>query len=107
MSDGRLFTMELDAEGGGTAVFEVDGDAGSDLELAAGGVAVRARASLSEALDQVRPVLARVVETTRDLGPEEVEIQFGLKMGGETGVIIAKGTAEVNFAVRLVWHRSA
>ncbi|MEV7372993.1 CU044_2847 family protein [Streptomyces sp. NPDC090301] len=109
MSDGQLFTMALDAEGGDTAVFEVDGDfGGSDLELAAGGDVVgRARVSLSQALDQVRPVLARVVETTRDLGPEEVEIEFGLKMGGETGVIIAKGTAEVNFAIRLVWHRSA
>ncbi|MFB7106702.1 CU044_2847 family protein [Streptomyces hydrogenans] len=108
VSDGQLFTMALDAEGSDTAVFEVDGEfGGSDLELAAGGdVVARARVSLSEALDQVRPVLARVVETTRDLGPEEVEIQFGLKMGGETGVIIAKGTAEVNFAVRLVWHRS-
>ncbi|ARX88508.1 hypothetical protein SMD44_07995 [Streptomyces alboflavus] len=26
-------------------------------------------------------------------------------MGGETGVIIAKGTAEVNFTVRLTWNR--
>ncbi|GLX50746.1 hypothetical protein Shyhy01_36960 [Streptomyces hygroscopicus subsp. hygroscopicus] len=109
VGDGRLVTMALDEDGKDIAVFEVDGDlAGSDLELAAGGDLVgRARASVSEALDQVRPVLARVVETTRDLGPQEVEIQFGLKMGGETGVIIAKGTAEVNFAVRMVWRRPA
>ncbi|MFJ4800568.1 MULTISPECIES: CU044_2847 family protein [Streptomyces] len=107
--EGQLVTMALDGEGKDIAVFEVDGDlTGSDLELAAGGDLVgRARVSVSEALDQVRPVLARVVETTRDLGPQEVEIQFGLKMGGETGVIIAKGTAEVNFAVRMVWRRPA
>ncbi|MCE3029411.1 CU044_2847 family protein [Streptomyces sp. CMSTAAHL-2] len=109
MGEGQLVTMALDGEGKDIAVFEVDGDlTGSDLELAAGGDLVgRARVSVSEALDQVRPVLARVVETTRDLGPQEVEIQFGLKMGGETGLIIAKGTAEVNFAVRMVWRRPA
>ncbi|GAA2479023.1 hypothetical protein GCM10023100_70930 [Actinocorallia cavernae] len=109
VGEGQLVTMALDGEGKDIAVFEVDGDlTGSDLELAAGGDLVgRARVSVSEALDQVRPVLARVVETTRDLGPQEVEIQFGLKMGGETGVIIAKGTAEVNFAVRMVWRRPA
>jgi hypothetical protein len=109
MGDGQLLAMALDSDGSDTAVFEVDGGlADTDLELAAGGDVVgRARVSLSEALDQVRPVLARVVGATRDLGPDEVEIQFGLKMGGETGVIIAKGTAEVNFAVRMVWHRTA
>ncbi|MFF4985451.1 CU044_2847 family protein [Streptomyces sp. NPDC001046] len=108
MREGQLFTMALDNGSGETAVFEVDADqAGSDLELAAGGdIVARARISVSEALDHVRPVLARVVDATRDLGPQEVEIQFGLKMGGEAGVIIAKGTAEVNFAVRMVWHQA-
>ncbi|KUF20340.1 hypothetical protein AT728_40380 [Streptomyces silvensis] len=91
------------------AVFEVDVDvdpSAGDLDLAAGGgVAARARVSLDEALDQVRPTLSRVAETLRELGPDTAELEFGLKMGGETGVIIAKGTAEVNFSVRLTWNR--
>ncbi|MEU6488310.1 CU044_2847 family protein [Streptomyces sp. NPDC046887] len=109
MEDAQLLTMPMDSDGSGTVVFEVDGGLGSsDLELAAGGDVVgRARVSLSEALDHVRPVLTRVIDATRDLGPDEVEVQFGLKMGGETGVIIAKGSAEVNFAVRMVWQRPA
>ncbi|WJV44609.1 CU044_2847 family protein [Streptomyces flavofungini] len=88
-------------------MFEVDVDAdATDLELAAGGgVVARARVSLEEALDQVKPTLARVADTLRELGPDEAELEFGLKMGGETGVIIAKGTAEVNFTVRLTWNR--
>lgn len=102
----------MDLGDGGTAapvVFEVDEKlvSESDLELAAaGGLAGRARVSVREALDQVRPTLAEVARTVRELAPDEAEIEFGLKMGGETGVVVAKGTAEVNFAVRLVWHRS-
>lgn len=103
---GQLFTMTLENGSDGTAVFEVDGDmADTDLELAAGeSVAARARVSLHDALEQVKPTLSRVAETVRELKPDEAEIEFGLKMGGETGVIIAKGTTEVNFAVRLVWN---
>ncbi|MEL3946352.1 MULTISPECIES: CU044_2847 family protein [Streptomyces] len=99
--------MRLDDAGEGAAVFEVDVDAdATDLELAAGGgVVARARVSLDEALDQVKPTLARVADTLRELGPDAAELEFGLKMGGETGVIIAKGTAEVNFTVRLTWNR--
>ncbi len=106
---GQLIAMALEDGGEETAVvFEVDGDlAGSDLELAAGdGLVGRARVSVQDALDQVKPTLAKVARTVRELGPDEAEIEFGLKMGGETGVIVAKGTAEVNFAVRLVWHRA-
>jgi hypothetical protein len=32
-------------------------------------------------------------------------VEFGLKIGGEAGVIIAKGTAEVNFTVRVSWKQ--
>ncbi|NUK50379.1 hypothetical protein HRW14_08760 [Streptomyces lunaelactis] len=102
--------MTVETGSDGAAVFEVDATlVGDDLELAAGesGVVSRARVSVDEALQQVRPVLSRVAETVRELGPDEAEVQFGLKMGGETGVIVAKGTAEVNFAVRLVWKRAS
>lgn len=104
---GRLFEMPLDDSGTERAVFEIDDDLmGTDLELAAGdGAIARARVSVHDALNQVRPTLSRVAEAVRELKPDEAEIAFGLKMGGETGVIISKGTAEVNFTVRLVWNR--
>jgi hypothetical protein len=33
-------------------------------------------------------------------------VQFGLKVGGETGVIVAKGTAEANFTITLAWKHT-
>ncbi|WP_149181648.1 CU044_2847 family protein [Streptomyces sp. TRM49041] len=102
----ELITIELGDGSQGAAVFEVDDDlVGADLERVPGeAVVARARMSLQEAMDQLGPTLSKVFQTIRRLGPHEAELEFGLKMGGETGVIVAKGTADVNFAVRLVWR---
>lgn len=103
----QLITIEVGDGEDGTAVFEVDDDL---LPVEPEGfpgesVAARARVSLQEALDQLGPALAKVFDTLRRLGPEEAAVDFGLKVGGEGGVVVAKGTAEVNFAVHLVWRR--
>lgn len=103
----ELIAVTLDDDDA-AVVFETESELiGSDLELAAGdaGVVARARVSLEEALSQVRPALSQVVDTVREMKPDEAEITFGLKVGGDTTVIIAKGTAEVNFAVKLKWVR--
>ena len=77
-----------------------------DLVLAApeaGQLAARAQITLEEALRKLKPSLQKIVHLLKELAPEETVIEFGLKIGGETGVIIAKGTAEVNFTVRMSW----
>lgn len=88
-------------------VFEVEGDeVPGDLVLASpepGWVAARAQLTLDEALANLKPSLQKFVHLLKELSPDSTEIEFGLKMGGETGVIIAKGTAEVNFVVRMSW----
>ncbi|QHF92677.1 hypothetical protein DEH18_00740 [Streptomyces sp. NHF165] len=104
----ELISVPMEEGETSAVIFEVDSDLlGDDLDLASGqgGVIARARVSLDEALAQVRPALTRVVETVRHVAPDETEIEFGLKVGGDTTVIIAKGTAEVNFAVRLKWTK--
>jgi hypothetical protein len=98
------------AVGGGlddVVVFEVDrGEVADDLVLASsepGKVAARARLTLEDALTSLKPSLAKIVHVLREIAPDEATVEFGLKMGGETGVIIAKGTAEVNFKVCMSW----
>jgi hypothetical protein len=94
-------------DGADVVVFEVDrSDIPEDLVLASaepGKVAARARTTVEEALAGVKPSLVRIVHMLREVIPGETTVQFGLKMGGETGMIIAKGTAEVNFAVTMSW----
>lgn len=67
----------------------------------------RAKVSLDEALTKLKPSLQRIARTLKELSPDEAEVEFGLKIGGETGVIVAKGTAEVNFVVRITWKSAS
>ena len=95
-------------DGDGLLVFEADrGEVPGDLVLAApdepGKVTDRVRLTLEEALGKLKPSLHKIVHALNEISPDETTVEFGLKIGGETGVIIAKGTAEVNFAVRMSW----
>jgi hypothetical protein len=72
----------------------------------ANGIA-KAQVTLEQALGSLKPSLQKIAQVLRELAPEESEVEFGLKIGGETGVIVAKGTAEVNFVVRMTWKAAA
>jgi hypothetical protein len=103
-----LVEFLTDAEGDGVLVFEVDpAQVADDLVLATGDlekITERARMTLEEALAKLKPPLQKVVDLFKDLSPDETVIEFGLKVGGETGLIIAKGNAEVNILVRMSWR---
>jgi Trypsin-co-occurring domain 1 len=104
-----LLGLPVEADSEDVLVVEVDrNEVSDDLVLASpdpGKVVARAQLSLEEALTKLKPSLQKVVHLLKDLSPDETVIEFGLKMGGETGVILAKGTAEVNFAVRMSWKQ--
>ena len=101
------YLMEVPVEAGGRLVVEVsDDELPGSLELAAprpGEVVARAAASLEDALDSLRPVVRTVREKLIEMAPDETTLEFGLVLGGETGIIVAKGTAEVHFTVTLSW----
>jgi hypothetical protein len=102
-----LLGLQLERGSEEVLVFEVDrGEISGDLVLASSNpeiVADRARVTLEEALGKLKPSLQKIVQLLKEMAPDETELEFGLKIGGETGVIIAKGTAEVNFTVRMTW----
>lgn len=104
---GYLLTVPVEVGSEETLVFEVDrSEVSEDLVLASpepGKVADRARVTLEEALGKLKPSLEKILDLLKELSPDETVVEFGLKIGGETGVIVAKGTAEVNFAVRMSW----
>lgn len=101
-----LMSMPVASGDGETLVVEVGSDEISgDLVLASepGQVAVRAQVTLEEALARLKPSLHKLVAVLKEMSPDQTVLEFGLKLGGETGVIIAKGTAEVNFKVTMSW----
>jgi hypothetical protein len=99
--------MQAGQDGDDLLVFEVDrSEVYGDLVLASNDVAGavdRVRITLEEALAKLRPSLHKVLAILREMSPDETVMEFGLKIGGETGIIIAKGSAEANFTVRMSW----
>jgi hypothetical protein len=102
-----LLGLPVDTAGDEVLVFEVDhSEVSDDLVLASpkpGQLVAKAQVTLEQALIKLKPPLQKVMHALKELGPDEAEVEFGLKIGGETGVIIAKGTAEVNFVIRMSW----
>ena len=62
-------------------------------------------ATVTEGLVSLRPVIQKVMETFRDLGPEECQVEFGLKISGEVGIFVSKGGAEAQIKVTMKWKR--
>jgi hypothetical protein len=60
--------------------------------------------SITEVIDHLRTGLGKLLEQKDDSGwrVASIEIEFGISVQAETGVIIAKATAGATFAARLV-----
>lgn len=83
---------------------EVDGG----LTLASPGpgrAAATATRSLAQSLEQLEPVLRTVRDKLVAAAPEHFTVEFGVKLGGETGIIVARGTAEVNLKITMSWDK--
>lgn len=101
--------LELPVEGGGVLLVEADREEiPAGLVLASpkpGAVAARATRSLGEALAQLRPALSTIRAALLEHAPDQLSVELGVNFGGETGVIVAKGTAEVNLKLTMTWNR--
>jgi hypothetical protein len=98
-------------DGENRIVVEVDPrDLPQDLTLATrerGKIVTKAPKTLESALEDIQPGLEAVVNRIRAIAnvPDEATVEFGLKLGGQTGIVVARGTAEVNFVVKLTWKK--
>lgn len=61
---------------------------------------------LESALASVRPAAEAVIEAFRALSPDEVAVEFGLRLDAQAGVVVAKTGASGHFTVSLKWARS-
>lgn len=62
---------------------------------------------LEDALSSVRPFAVAAVEAMSELAPEQMEIEFGVKLSGDAGAVIARNSSEGHFILRMSWSTSA
>lgn len=100
-----------DAEDTPSVLVETDSrDIPDGLVLASpepGKAAATATRSLSASLEHLEPVVRTLKEKLAAMSPEHFTVEFGVKLGGESGIILAKGTAEVNFKITMTWDQEA
>ena len=60
-------------------------------------------------MEKVRYAAEGILHQLRSLAepPDEVEVEFGVKMSAEPGAIIAKASTEANFKINLTWKKDA
>jgi Trypsin-co-occurring domain 1 len=83
------------------------GQGGLGLASSAEETAKKAKETLESAMANVTPALKSVTSKLKDLSPDNLTVEFGLALTAETGVIVAKGGAEVHFTVTLSWSEEA
>jgi hypothetical protein len=97
--------------GGGVLVVEVDpADSASRLTRGSAPEAAMATASATfeSALQTVRCAAEGILHQLRSLAepPDEVAVEFGVKMNAQAGAIIAKASTEANFKINLTWKKA-
>ncbi|WP_369276034.1 CU044_2847 family protein [Streptomyces sp. R11] len=107
----ELVEFPLDDDNGSVYV-EVDASGSSDtytrVSTQPGEPAGRAVASFQRALDPLRPAVGVVLEKLTSLAvpPEEVQVEFSVKLTGKAGAVFAASSAEGQFKVAVTWRRN-
>lgn len=92
----------------GPVVVEVDEeDTGFEAIRSSDGIVHDAAGKFEDALANVRAAAVSALATFRDgtLKPDEVAIEFGIKLNAEAGAVIAKTSMEGHLVVKLSWAR--
>jgi hypothetical protein len=114
-SSGEIMSelMAVPLDGGGTVVVEVGDPSSQGGVVKAGraaapsaGVALRATQTLESALEPVAAAARVTLTKLRETGPDEVIVEFGLKLTAEVGAVITRTAGECNLKVTLRWERA-
>ena len=101
--------VQFDLEGGASLLVEVDEDEpGIERASRMDDLAIKGSQSLEVALEGIRSAANVTLAKLRDVAeaPDEVEVQFGVRLNAQAGAVIAKTEAEGHLQVRMAWKRA-
>jgi hypothetical protein len=99
--------LAFDTADGDSIKVEVDDSRGGPHRVSRDGQVIEAGRRLEDVLQQVGPTVRTVLASLTGLAADEREIEFGIKLTAEAGVLVAKTALEGNFVLRLKWASSS
>jgi hypothetical protein len=94
--------------GHGPVLFEVD-DISADRTQRISRDGKNITAELDERLDSAlasaRPAAQAILDSLAGLGPQQLEVEFGVKIDAEAGAIIAKTGISGHFTIKVTWQQ--
>ncbi|WP_220505840.1 CU044_2847 family protein [Microbispora sp. H10830] len=102
----ELVRWEVDGEPIVVEVAEQDAEGFQAVGIGGHGI-IEAKSRFEDSLRNVRDAATRVLDSFRDkqLNPDEVELEFGVKFNAAAGAVVAKASTEGHFIVKLTWAR--
>ncbi len=101
--------VEFPLKHGGSIMVEVDEAPPPGVRKAAspGEIAAQASHTLEDALEKIKPAAQAIIGKLRGLhdAPDEVGVEFSIKLSASAGAVIASASAEANYKVTLKWTR--
>jgi hypothetical protein len=102
--------IEFPVEGNESIFIEVeveDEEYGETEVSRPGELAQKSVQTFYDALDKVKPMSEAIISKFKDLSkrPQEINVEFGVKMSAEAGAIIASSGLEANFKITLKWKQ--
>ncbi|GHA02381.1 hypothetical protein GCM10010329_25320 [Streptomyces spiroverticillatus] len=97
--------MQFKTEDGGNVVVEIDHAPRGATLVSRRDNLLDAGRSFNDALEGIRTAAESALRTFRGgaLSPDGVELEFGVKLTGEAGAVIAKTSMEGHITVKLAW----
>ncbi len=103
--------IEYPLKDGGAILIEVDEPDTEGVTRAGrfGDVAEKAQQTFETAIERIRPAAATIITKLSDLAeaPEQIQVEFGLKLSAKAGAFIASADSEANFKITMTWKRKA
>jgi hypothetical protein len=99
LEDGTCLTVEVDEPDSPDSLVR----ASRDNELI-----VHAQQSFESAIDRVKPAASIIIQKLRSLhdSPDEIDVEFGLKLTATAGAVVAAAGLEANYKVTLKWQKT-
>lgn len=101
LDDGDVLLVEVDVEASPYGLEQVARDQHGE------GLPEKAVMTFYRAMDKVKPAAEAIIQRLRGLSepPDEMEVEFGIKLSAEAGAVVASTGMSANYTVKLKWKK--